>query len=111
VVFFGENVPRPKVEDAMAAVASADGLLAVGTSLMVYSGPFLDATFATDCRKLAFRFVRAADQASIPFAIVNIGPTRADDLTDLKVAARSGQLLPRLSTRLSRRLYGNAHTV
>ncbi|NGO91410.1 MAG: NAD-dependent deacetylase, partial [Halomonas sp.] len=38
VVFFGENVPRNRVDAAFAALHAADGLLVVGSSLMVYSG-------------------------------------------------------------------------
>ncbi len=38
VVFFGESVPRPKVEEALALLGEAEMLLAVGTSLAVYSG-------------------------------------------------------------------------
>jgi NAD-dependent SIR2 family protein deacetylase len=45
VVFFGESVPRARVEDAFAALDQVDALLVVGSSLMVYSG---------------YRFVRAA---------------------------------------------------
>jgi NAD-dependent deacetylase sirtuin 4 len=95
VVFFGENVPKTIVEEAMQAVKGADGFLAVGSSLMVYS---------------AFRFVRAAESQGIPIGIINIGPTRADDITELKVAARCGELLPRLVSRVSRRLYGTPHS-
>jgi NAD-dependent SIR2 family protein deacetylase len=51
-------------------VAGADGLLVVGSSLMVWS---------------AFRFVKAANEAGTRVAIVNVGPTRADDMADLKV--------------------------
>ena len=35
VVFFGDSVPRQRVEQAMAALARADALLVVGSSLMV----------------------------------------------------------------------------
>jgi NAD-dependent SIR2 family protein deacetylase len=38
VVFFGENVPRERVDAAMAALQRADALLVAGSSLMVYSG-------------------------------------------------------------------------
>ena len=38
VVFFGENVPRPRVEAAMRHLEEADAMLIVGSSLMVYSG-------------------------------------------------------------------------
>jgi NAD-dependent SIR2 family protein deacetylase len=71
VVFFGESVPRPRVEAAMAALERADALLVVGSSLMVYSG---------------YRFVRAAAAAGKPVAAVNLGRTRADELLTLKVS-------------------------
>jgi NAD-dependent SIR2 family protein deacetylase len=70
VVFFGETVPRDRVEAAFAALEQADGMLVVGSSLMVYSG---------------FRFVQAAVRAGKPVAAVNLGRTRADDLLTLKV--------------------------
>ena len=70
VVFFGENVPRERVDEAMAALARSDALLVVGSSLMVFSG---------------FRFVLAAERAGLPVAAVNRGRTRADDRLALKV--------------------------
>lgn len=33
----------------------------------------------------AFRLVKAAKEAGAKLAIVNVGPTRADDLADIKV--------------------------
>src|SRR5258708_25595710 len=76
VVFFGESVPREKVETSMAAVNDADALLVAGSSLTVWSG---------------FRFVKHADGRGIPIAIVNIGPTRGDALASLNVEARCGE--------------------
>jgi len=38
VVMFGESVPKERVQQAGEAVARADALLVVGSSLMVYSG-------------------------------------------------------------------------
>ena len=38
VVFYGESVPRERVEMAMQGVQDADAMLVVGSSLMVYSG-------------------------------------------------------------------------
>ena len=70
VVFFGESVPRPRVEAVQAHLAAADAVLVVGSSLMVWSG---------------FRFVRAAALAGLPVAILNQGATRADDLATLKL--------------------------
>ena len=70
VVFFGENVPRERVEAAMDHLAKTDAMLVVGTSLMVYSG---------------FRFVDAAARAGKPIAAVNRGRTRGDHLFALKI--------------------------
>jgi NAD-dependent SIR2 family protein deacetylase len=70
VVFFGESVPVDRVTRCMHAMLSADAMLIVGSSLMVYSG---------------YRFVQAAAQAGKPLAAVNLGLTRADELLTLKV--------------------------
>ncbi|OED38390.1 hypothetical protein AB833_19590 [Chromatiales bacterium (ex Bugula neritina AB1)] len=71
VVFYGENVPSARVSYCMDQLDTAGLLLCIGTSLSVMSG---------------YRFCRAAEKQSKPIAIVNQGVTRADDLTDLKVA-------------------------
>jgi NAD-dependent deacetylase sirtuin 4 len=63
VVFFGDNVPRHRVKRCYDAVAAADGLLCVGTSLAVLS---------------SFRFVREASARNIPICILNVGETRAE---------------------------------
>ena len=86
VVFFGENVPAPRVEAAWALLGEADALVVAGSSLTVYSG---------------FRFVRGAAKAGQPVAIVNLGPTRGDDLAAVRVAARLGEALPALADRLA----------
>lgn len=78
VVFFGENVPRPRVDEAMAALAQADALLVVGSSLMVYSG---------------YRFVAAARALGRPAAAVNLGRTRADSELHLKVEGDCAEVL------------------
>jgi NAD-dependent SIR2 family protein deacetylase len=70
VVFFGENVPRDRVDAATRHLDEADAMLIVGSSLMVYSG---------------FRFVERAAGAGKPIAAVNLGRTRADGLIALKV--------------------------
>ncbi|CAB3887482.1 NAD-dependent protein deacetylase [Achromobacter piechaudii] len=70
VVFFGETVPRERVDRANAGLASADAVLVVGSSLMVYSG---------------YRFVTAASRNGMPIAAINLGRTRADNLLTLKV--------------------------
>lgn len=74
VVFFGENVPAPRVErcyEAVDALVESEGaLLVVGSSLTVMSG---------------FRFVRRAAKAATPVVIVNRGVTRGDDLATYKL--------------------------
>jgi NAD-dependent SIR2 family protein deacetylase len=81
VVFFGETVPRERVEAAYAALAESDLLLAAGTSLEVWSG---------------YRFARRAAESGIPVAIVNLGRTRADGLADVIVRGRCGEVLSAL---------------
>lgn len=78
VVFFGESVPRERVDAAVEALHRADAMLVVGSSLMVYSG---------------FRFARMAAQIGMPIAAINLGRTRADDLLALKVEQECGEAL------------------
>ena len=77
VVFFGDTVPKQRVQTCFAAVGASDGLLCIGSSLAVYS---------------AFRFVAAAAQKGIPIAILNVGPTRAEssNLHVTKIEAPAG---------------------
>jgi NAD-dependent SIR2 family protein deacetylase len=86
VVFFGESVPPEKVRVAMDRVDECDALLVVGSSLTVWSG---------------FRFVRRACDRRVPVAIVNIGPTRGDDLAKLKIDAECGETLQRAINSMS----------
>jgi NAD-dependent SIR2 family protein deacetylase len=81
VVFFGENVPRPRVDACYELVANARTLLVLGSSLAVMSG---------------LRFVRRAASLGIPVAIVNQGPTRGDELATLKLEASLGDTLSAL---------------
>jgi NAD-dependent SIR2 family protein deacetylase len=69
VVYFGENVPKPRVQRCFdlvdeAAVRDA-ALLVLGSSLTVMSG---------------LRFVRYAAKRAVPVVIVNRGATRGDPL-------------------------------
>ncbi|RYE79393.1 MAG: NAD-dependent deacetylase [Myxococcales bacterium] len=70
VVFFGENVPKPRVARCIEAVDRADALLVLGSSLTVMSG---------------LRFVRQAAKRGIPVTIVNRGATRGDPLATRKL--------------------------
>jgi NAD-dependent SIR2 family protein deacetylase len=81
VVFFGESVPRARVDACFALVESARALLVLGSSLTVMSG---------------LRFVRRAAALHVPIAIVNQGTTRGDQLATVKVEAPLGEVLPAL---------------
>jgi NAD-dependent SIR2 family protein deacetylase len=85
VVFFGENVPAERVEQAWRLFGEGEVLLVAGSSLTVYSGR---------------RFIYRAQQDDVPIAIVNIGPTRADEMAAAKVEGRLGDVLPRLADEL-----------
>jgi len=78
VVFFGESVPKDRVQAAKNAVARAGALLVVGSSLTVFSG---------------FRFARLALEFGKPIAILNQGRTRADDIAHLKLDGDCGEVL------------------
>lgn len=78
VVFFGETVPRERVQACMDAVTRADAVLIAGSSLMVYSG---------------YRFVLAAHEQGKSIVAINQGVTRADALLDFKIEADVGQTL------------------
>ncbi len=82
VVFFGENVPRQRVERSYAALDEADALLVAGSSLTVMSG---------------LRFVRYAAKAGLPVVIVNRGVTRGDPLATAKIEAGCSEWLSRWS--------------
>jgi NAD-dependent SIR2 family protein deacetylase len=95
VVFFGESVPRERVERCMAAVdalaastgpRAGDGgaLLVAGSSLTVMSG---------------LRFVRRAAKAGTPIVIVNRGTTRGDALATYRIEAGTSEFLTTLARR------------
>ncbi len=86
VVFFGDNVPRPRVDAAFAVADAAEVLLVVGSSLTVYSG---------------YRFVLRAAERGQKIAIVNLGETRGDPHAHVRVDGRAGEILPRVLAALS----------
>jgi NAD-dependent SIR2 family protein deacetylase len=82
VVFFGENVPKARVQRCFEAVEGAEALLVAGSSLTVMSG---------------FRFVRRAHRLGLPVVIVNRGGTRGDDLAAHKVDSGCAEFLEALA--------------
>ncbi len=82
VVFFGDSVPKRRVESVMDTLDRSGALLVVGSSLMVFSG---------------FRFCRQARQWDKPLALLNRGRTRADDIATMKLDTDIGETLAGLS--------------
>jgi NAD-dependent SIR2 family protein deacetylase len=86
VVFFGGSVPRERVERGQQAIEEADAVLAIGSSLQVFSG---------------YRFCRHAVKMNKPLALINPGLTRADDLADVKWESPCAELLSQAVAELS----------
>lgn len=82
VVYFGESVPRERVDAAFEMVNSCSSILVLGSSLMVYSGR---------------RFVEHAHKRGKTVVIINQGPTRCDHIADVRVDADVVDVLPALS--------------
>lgn len=70
VVFFGGTVPKQTNLATARLYEQSNGLLVIGSSLMVFSG---------------FRFCKQAKQDKKPLVIINRGKTRADDFADYKI--------------------------
>lgn len=85
VVYFGGTVPPDRVAAAFELVDAASTLLVLGTSLTVFSGR---------------RFVMRAVRAGTPVVIINEGPTRCDEVADLKIDAPLGATLQALVERV-----------
>jgi NAD-dependent SIR2 family protein deacetylase len=78
VVFFGENVPKPRVASCFELVSASSALVVLGSSLAVLSG---------------LRYVRHAASLGIPVVIVNQGETRGDALAAATLDAPLGVAL------------------
>ena len=81
VIFFGEAMPVAAVSEAYELTRSADLMLVVGSSLVVY--PAADIPLA-------------AVRAGVPTIIVNAEPTPLDELADVVIHGRAGDVLPEL---------------
>ena len=84
-VYFGENVPKDRVECSYAMVDQAAALVVAGSSLTVMSG---------------LRFVRHAAKENKPVVIINRGSTRGDDKATIKLEAGVSQALRYLAAEL-----------
>lgn len=77
-VFFGENVPKDRVERSYRMVDEAQLLVVAGSSLTVMSG---------------LRFVKKAAKDGKSVVIINRGDTRGDSLAQVKLEAGVGESL------------------
>ncbi|PDH31364.1 MAG: hypothetical protein CND57_02265 [SAR92 bacterium MED-G29] len=78
VVFFGDSIPKPRLIDVSHQMELADGLLVLGSSLVVYSG---------------YRICLEAARQHKPIIIVNQGITRADHIASEKTEERCSTIL------------------
>lgn len=85
IVYFGELVPRERVERAYAIVDAADALLVAGSSLTVQSG---------------LRFVRHAARTGKPVVVVNRGATRGDRYAAVTLDGGTSETLTELAQEL-----------
>ncbi|MDO5635305.1 MAG: Sir2 family NAD-dependent protein deacetylase [Micrococcus sp.] len=85
VVYFGENIPAGRREQAEALLEDAGSVLAVGSSLAVMSG---------------YRFVLRAERSGRPVGLINLGPTRADAKAQWRWRAPVADALTWLDARL-----------
>lgn len=84
-VYFGENVPKDRVEISYRMVDDAAALVVAGSSLTVMSG---------------LRFVRHAAKDGKPVVIINRGATRGDDKATVKLEAGVSESLTWLAAEL-----------
>lgn len=83
IVFFGDSIPKARAEKLAALVCSSDGVLILGSSLLVYSG---------------LRVLLSSHDLGLPVAIVNIGKVRGEEKATLKISAKCGDIIPKLWT-------------
>ncbi|XP_034828275.1 NAD-dependent protein deacylase Sirt4 isoform X1 [Maniola hyperantus] len=85
IIFFGDNVPKERVEKVRSQVSASDAVFVLGSSLTVYS---------------SYRIVLQAKEENKEVAVLNIGPTRADNIVDLKISTKCGEILTDLTNSL-----------
>uniref|UniRef100_A0A2H1VEA1 NAD-dependent protein deacylase n=1 Tax=Spodoptera frugiperda TaxID=7108 RepID=A0A2H1VEA1_SPOFR len=89
IVFFGDNVPKHRVDQVRNAVSTSDAVFVLGSSLTVYS---------------SYRIILQARDEQKNIALLNIGPTRADDIIQIKVSTKCGDILPELCNSIKKNL-------
>jgi NAD-dependent deacetylase len=81
VVLFGEPLPQPAIQQALALARQADVMLVVGSSLVVRP--------AADIPLVALR-------SGAQLVVINPDPTPLDDLAAIVIRGKSGEVLPEI---------------
>ncbi len=81
VVLFGEAMPQAAIQEAFALARQADVMLVVGTSLVVYP---------------AAEIPLVAVRAGAKLVVVNAEPTPFDELAEVVIRGKSGEVLPKI---------------
>lgn len=82
VVFFGDCVPAAASGKCFQEVEECDGLLVLGSSLVVNTGT---------------QYVHQAYLRGVPILIVNIGPTEGDHIATMKISARCSDVVKHIN--------------
>jgi NAD-dependent deacetylase len=89
VVFFGEPLPQGAMAQAASHASQCDLFLVVGSTLTVFPAASLPVI---------------AKRSGARIAIINLGPTAMDEIADVRIDAKAGEVLPAIvgldSTRL-----------
>lgn len=88
VVLFGEPMPHAAVQQAFALARSADVMLVVGSSLVVYP---------------AAEIPVAAVRSGASLIVINAEPTPLDELASVVIRGKSGEVLPEIVRLLAER--------
>lgn len=81
VVFFGENMPSSVKHQSLDKIDDATSVLVVGSSLQVLS---------------ALRLITRAKERNLTIGILNLGPTRGDEFSQVRVDANCTNVLSAL---------------
>ncbi|HVS48942.1 MAG TPA: NAD-dependent protein deacylase [Candidatus Dormibacteraeota bacterium] len=81
VVLFGEPLPQAAIQEAFSLAHEADVMLVVGSSLVVYP--------AAEIPLVALRY-------GAKMIVVNAEPTPFDELADVVIRGKSGEVLPEI---------------
>jgi len=81
IVFFGDNIAKPIVNNVNRLLSESDGLLAIGTTLQVYS---------------SYRILLKAKEFGIPISIINIGPTRGDHMASFNISTKCSDIIQQI---------------